>query len=217
MNRNARLSFPALSIAIAVAGTGCMNASSLQSPRTLEPGEERATLGAGFTAVDEGDIIAPGFLEFSYRAGLIENLDVGLKLTLLGSTSVDAKYQLLDLDGLALSAGLSFGGYQVSVTSNGPEGEEIVSETNVVDVAVPVLVGYDVADWFTVYAVPKYVMRSSFGTDQDTAFNHFYGATVGVKLGDTWGLFAEGTALAASEGDGALQGNLSFFYAPNFF
>ena len=215
MSRTIR--FALASLAVAVAGTGCMNASSLQSPRTLKPGEERATVGVGYTAIEEGDILAPYFLEFSYRAGIIENLDAGLKVTLLGSTSIDGKYQFLDLEGLSMSAGLSLGGYQISITSTGADGEEIEASTNVLDVAVPVFVGYDVADWFTVYAVPKYVMRSSFGTDQDTAFNHFYGATAGIKLGDTWGLFAEGSALAASEGDAVMQGNLSFFYTPDFF
>ena len=162
--------------AVMVFGIGCANLSSLQTARTLDPGTSRFTIGGGYytspelneAASDAGvaeDLKLP-YGELAYRRGVIDNLDIGAKLTLIGTMAVDGKYKLLDTGSLALATGLSLGYFSLTVND---------TTVSTIDVIVPVFASFHLGDFAAVYASPKYLLRK-FGGDA-TGMSHMVGAT----------------------------------------
>lgn len=190
---------------------GCANMSTLQTGRALKAGEGQVLLGGGYygspsvnEAVD-ADLAFP-YLEVGYRRGIVENLELGVKATIPGTIGLDGKYQLLDAGDFALAAGLGAG--YLSLSSG--EGENEVSNT-IIDVTVPVYASYHLGDYVALYTSPKYLMRLISGDSSGSS--HLLGATGGVRLGNTWGVYVEGTFMKdlTSEFD-AFQANTSFFF-----
>lgn len=207
----------------AVAVTGCVNSSTLQTAKALDPGKQRILVGGGFYAspsvdadasesTDSDVSLALPYMELGYRRGIVDKVEVGAKVTLPGTAGVDAKYQFLQKGDLALAAGIGTGYLKIS---SGAEGME--TSTQLIDAIVPVYASYDLAKSFAVYTSPKYVLRYAKSIDENmqsaTGINHLVGGTAGVRVGNKFGLFLETSYLKSVSSDfDAFQVNGSFFF-----
>ena len=180
--------------------------STMQTARTTEKGEFGYGFGGGVIRTDIalGDVdtisLNAPFMEIGARYGITDKLDLGAKLTLIGTATVDAKYQFLG-DGeskLAGSAGFGLGYLSISSESNGN-----TSESKIFDLMVPVYFSVHPADWFAVYASPKYVFRiNSYNSSNDvsgSSTSSWYGVTTGIRLGKRVGFLAEYSYFGNSE------------------
>lgn len=203
--------------------TGCVNSSTLQTAKALDPGKQRILVGGGYyaspsvnadasEATGEDTSLALPYMEVGYRRGIVDKVEVGAKVTIPGTTGLDAKYQFLQSGNLALAAGLGLGYLKISSGSEGME-----TSTTLIDTTVPVYASYDLAKSFAVYTSPKYVLRYAKSVDDMSAtssgVNHLVGATAGVRLGNTFGLFLETSYLKSLSNDfDAFQVNGSIFF-----
>lgn len=210
-------------LAFSALTTACVNSSTLQTAKALDPGHGRVLVGGGFytspdinadasEASDSDVTLALPYMEVGYRRGIVDKVELGAKVTIPGTAGIDGKYQFLDAGKFALAAGLGVG--YLKLTS-GTEGME--AKSTIIDTTVPLYASYEVAKPFSLYTAPKYVMRYASSTDSDgmssSGLDHLVGATVGTKLGSGWGLFLESSYLKSVTSDfGAFQVNGSFFF-----
>ncbi len=204
--------------------TGCVNSSTLQTAKALDPGTQRILVGGGFyaspslnadasEATGEDTSLALPYMELGYRRGIVDKVELGAKVTLPGTSGIDAKYQFLQAGNLALAAGLGVGYLKISSGSEGME-----TSTTLFDTMVPVYASYDLAKAFAVYMSPKYVLRYAKSIDEvdstsSSGMNHLVGATAGVRVGNKFGLFLETGYLKSVSNDfDAFQVNGSVFF-----
>jgi hypothetical protein len=203
--------------------SACVNSSTLQTAKSLDPGRQRILVGGGFYSSPDinadaseasgSDVtLAMPYMELGYRRGIVDKVEVGAKATIPGTAGLDGKYQFLDAGKLALAAGLGVGYLKLTTGSEGME-----SSSSIIDTTVPVYVSYDLAKAFAVYTSPKYVMRYASSTSSDgmssSGLNHLVGATVGTRLGNRWGMFLETSYLkSVSSTFDAFQVNGSIFF-----
>ena len=219
-----------LVVLLCLGSTACVNISTLQTAQALKPGDHRLQLGGGGTGLvvetkqnrddpdsqdSGGGLWSPGivtFFEVGYRIGVVENFEVGARLTLPGTLGVDAKYQFVDDDGFAVAVGLG-AAYLLNGDSN--------SSSSRFDLQVPLYISYDVNQYFAFYGAPKYVavIGTSTYTDDGERTSHtdltnMVGGTGGVRIGDTVGVFLEGSYLTwfGAGANGFGQGNASFYF-----
>jgi hypothetical protein len=165
--------------------TGCASMSTMQTARTVGDGNFELEIGGGAVNTDialgELDTLsfsAP-FIEVGGRYGITDKLDVGAKLTLIGTATADVKYQFLgDQESLgAVSTGLGIGYLSISSGDN---------ESKIFDIAVPLYLSLHPTPWFSLYSCPRYTLRiNSYTSDEDSgsSTSHWYGATAGMRLG----------------------------------
>ena len=185
--------------------TGCVNMSTLQTAKALDPGKQRILVGGGYYASPSVNAdasastgsevsLALPYMEIGYRRGIIDNLELGAKVTIPGTTGLDAKYQLVSAGDFAVAAGL--GASYLKISSTDSQGME--TSTQLFDTIVPVYVSYDIAKPLAVYVSPKYVLRYATSVDPmetKTGVSNLVGATAGFRLGNTWGIFLESSYL----------------------
>jgi hypothetical protein len=219
------MKFVAASLLVIAAGTaGCVNSSTLQTAKALDPGSQRILVGGGYYAspsLDADASEASGsdvslklpYMELGYRRGIVDKVELGAKVTLPGTAGVDAKYQFLNKGDLALAAGIGTGYLKIS---SGAEGMQ--TSSTIVDAIVPVYASYDVSKFFAVYSSPKYVLRYAKSVDEtdmssSSGMNHLLGGTMGVRVGQNKGLFFETSYLKSVSSDfDSFQVNGSFFF-----
>ena len=210
-------------LAFAGLTTGCVNSSTLQTAKALDPGTQRILVGGGFyaspslnedasAATGEDTSLALPYMELGYRRGIVDKVELGAKVTLPGTSGIDAKYQFLQAGDLALAAGLGVGYLKISSGSEGME-----TSTTLFDTTVPVYASYDLAKAFAVYVSPKYVLRYAKSVDDmdqtASGLNHLVGATAGVRVGNKFGLFLETGYLKSVSNDfDAFQVNGSIYF-----
>jgi hypothetical protein len=210
-------------LAFSALTTACVNSSTLQTAKALDPGRGRVLVGGGFytspdinadaSEASNSDVtLALPYMELGYRRGIIDKLELGAKVTVPGTAGIDGKYQFLDAGKFALATGVGVGYLKLTSGSEGME-----SKSTIVDTTVPLYASYEVAKPFSLYTAPKYVMRYASSTSSDgmssSGLDHLVGATVGTKLGSGWGLFLESSYLKSVSSDfGAFQVNGSFFF-----
>lgn len=205
-----------------VLASGCVNMSTLQTAKTLDPGKQRILVGGGYYAspsVDADASAATGsdtslalpYMEVGYRRGLMKNFELGAKATIPGTVGLDGKYQLVSAGKFAVAAGL---GTSYLKIESGSDQDKV--STMLVDVIVPAYVSYDIAAPLAIYASPKYVLRYAASTDAmdtTTGTSHLVGATVGTRIGNKLGLFLESSYLKDMTSDfDSFQVNGSIFF-----
>lgn len=177
---------------------GCASLSSYQEARTLEKGQSKIFIGAtgyqdDLKTVDVKDLLKDSatedgtsmfMLELGGRVGIMEGLDVGLRTSIPGGASIDAKYQFVGRDSLSsfqMSSGLR-GGY-ASVQVN----EQDIA---VIDLIAPVYATYAPTDWMSVTLAPQFCYRIS---DNEYWFpsGAIVGGNVDLRLGSSIGLIGE--------------------------
>lgn len=174
--------------------SSCASMSSLQTARTTPVGEFGYGVGGGYVKseiqlgeTDSTQNLNAPFVEVSTRYGLTDKLDVGARLTIIGTGVVDAKYQFLgDQESVfAGSAGLGLG--HLSINSGD-------TKSRIYDVMVPLYFSVHPTEWFSAYASPRYVYRiNSYttGEEKGSSSTHWYGATGGIRVGKKFGAFLE--------------------------
>lgn len=176
--------------------TGCVSMSTMQTARTTEKGDIAGGGGIGLAGYDNGAVDTAGnsmgsisvpFIELYGRYGITDHLDIGAKLTIIGTFLVDGKYQLLGdaQSKTALSAGFGFGFLTM-------KSENYINKIR--DIHIPIYASYHPAEWFALYINPRYVMRMNNSTNygkKDNYTSNWWGATGGIRLGKKNALFAE--------------------------
>lgn len=193
-----------IATAFGVILSACASMSTMQTARTTEQGEFAYSVGVGQVQT-EADLfdttvtIKMPMIEIAGRFGIIENLDAGFKMTLIGTFVGDVKYQFYGDNSSLLAASGGFGLGRLTMTSG-------VFENKTTDLMFPVFASVHPTDWIGVYMSPKYIFRLNKSTNTETkeseSFNsHWYGATMGVRLGRENALFAEYSLFANNVSD----------------
>ncbi len=190
--------------------TGCVSMSTLQTARTLEEGQTQQTFGGGTyqsKTKDAGVDIETNlpYLEYSYRMGLKKDIDLGLKLTLIGSYAADVKYQFYNSESFAASTGLGLGYMSYKITSGSTE-----KEVQYIDVMVPLYLSYDFSKSFAVYMSPKFIYRSASGDASGS--DQIKGLGIGTKIGEKSGVYLEAAMMKGNDNQEVMQYNASYFW-----
>ncbi len=176
----------------------CASVSTLQTARVLDKDDSFHSVGLSFYSSDDflgGDDISIPLLEYTYRRGVWDKIDMGLKLAIIGTAVVDAKYNLINSENWALATGLGLGYLSFESTVGG------TTETStILDFFVPVYLSYDFSKTMTVYSAAKYMLRTISG-DGISGDGSLLSSTLGLKLGDQSGIFFEGTLISGLDSD----------------
>jgi len=181
----------------------CISMSTMQTARTTPKGEGGVGIALGFIStdfamgsLDTAEITAP-ILEIGGRFGIADNWDAGARISIIGTSVIDTKYQLIgDHESLfAASVGLGLGYLKITQ-------DETVSK--IFDINVPVYLSLHPTPWFSLYACPKYVFRiNSYSNAEESGSSNssWYGATTGIRLGKKVGFNLEYSTFRNSETD----------------
>jgi hypothetical protein len=177
--------------------SGCISMSSMQTGRSVGQGNTEINIGGssvkyafvvGSEEKDTASVSAP-MLEADFRYGVTDKIDIGGKVSLLGTSGLYGKYQFLgDRESvLAGSVGAGFSYLQLGAGS----GLDEVS-FSIFDFTVPVYFSVHPTTWVGIYATPRYTLRLAEGS------SHWYGGTGGIRLGNRFGGFAEYSFFSSS-------------------
>lgn len=209
-----------LALALGFGLSACVSMSSLQTARTLKPGEAQWTAGGGtYNSGDitdalsdtKGDELSIPFMEVSYRQGLTKDWDFGLKTT-FASVNADAKYALIQGDKFAMATGAGLNYFSIE-SKVGVGTTETKFKTTVYDLMVPLMLSYDFSKSVSLYGGPKFISRFISGSGKNGNVN-MAGGTGGLKIGETWGAYLEGSyykTLGKNPFDGT-QFNVAIFW-----
>lgn len=149
---------------LALATSACTSVSVYQTGKTLPKGKGQMgyAMGGGKArtkaAIPGFDVDLPSLTaEFWGRYGFTSRAEAGLKYSLPGSLTVDARYGILrEIDGapVSLAAGLGFAASSVST-----EHSTFEDKTSIRDLIVPLYVSRDLSDGVSAYVTPRYVRR----------------------------------------------------------
>lgn len=199
----------------------CANTSVMQTARVMEPGSMRVMGGLGiddtpgylrvFNRSDDdnhwADYSLPN-IEGDFRWAPFRDWEFGGKLTILGTISADAKYQLWVKGPWAMAVGGVVG--FVLVTPVDPDGgsENFPKSGQIAewDFILPLYLSYDFSPYVTLYGVAKYDSRvfeisydtsrhDAVGSPDETIGKNLLGGNLGVRVGREMGVFAEIGAL----------------------
>ena len=166
---------------------GCVSMSTMQTGRTAGKGGAEVNLGASVVKLEalvdvDSTELNGGLVEGDFRYGITEKLDLGLKISLLGTSGIYGKYQLIGdrTSKFALSAGLGAG--YLAIESGADDNK---TKSTIVDLYVPIYASVHPTEWLAIYAAPRYNLR--FGSESSS----WYGGTGGIRLGKRFGGFFE--------------------------
>jgi hypothetical protein len=194
------MKFPSkLASTLALLGLGgCASLSSYQEARVLQKGEARIGIGGSYynddlkrtVFNDTGTGTTYPVINVSGRLGVWNNLEIGVLYAIPGAIDADLKYQLLGRDSASdwqLSTGLK-GGY-ANLEVDDSSGNSKV-EVPVVDLTVPVYLGWTPTPWMGLTVTPQFTYRIS---DNETFYPHgpIAGANVDMRLGKEFSLVGE--------------------------
>ena len=193
----------------------CANVSTLQTGRTLKPGEGRIIIGAGYYkspglnstlsgAASTKELAMP-YYELAYNRGIFDSFDMMFKVSGTGTVNIGGKYNLIDASSFALALGADYG--MISFSSSGES-----TKTEIKDIMVPLIMSYDFGKGFTLYLAGKYVSRSTtYGSLSGSTT--LKGASAGLKIGEGGGIMIEANYLKDDNTSfDVMQTNLGFFF-----
>ena len=210
-----RLCLGVCALALLVSQTACVSMSSLQTAETLEKGKKQTTFGGGTFNTNETSGATTlntslPYVEASYREGFGENFDAGLKVTIIGSYTADAKYRLIDTKSFDFSVGAGIGYLSYTTGSGTTE-----TKTTAYDFMLPIYASYRFTDTFAAYVTPRYVYRmaNTSGATTADANTTLAGGAAGVKIGKSWGVYLEGAYQKDTKSDfNMMQYNVALFW-----
>ncbi len=178
---------------IGVSTQSCVSNKAFQTARTTSEGEVSFGGGISFPNAeffsDSQDSLGldvtniGGFgLEIFGRYGITEKLDVGVNVTLIGTSGLDLKYQFLGDHESEIAGSISVGASILRITVDG----DSTGGGGVFDFSVPAYFSWHPAEKFAIYASPRYTFRRI----GDTSAN-FIGGLGGLKLGGENAFFIE--------------------------
>jgi hypothetical protein len=161
----------------------CAQYSGFQTAKTVGQGAGEFYLAAGGlnTQVELGNdstiiqeefgVVVPVF-ELGGRVGVIDDLDIGLKISSTLNILLDAKYQFIgdqDDSKFAMAVGGAFG-YQGGFGS-----------FQIFQAQLPLYVSYHPVDAFAIYGIPRYAVQFATGDGAGTVNNA--GFSLGIEAG----------------------------------
>ena len=159
----------------------CASMSTMQTAGVVPEGEVRWAIATSGTGADGEHVAAsaePNF-EAAVRYGVAENVDVGLKLSLLG-VQVGGKYQMMRGD-FDLSVGAE-AGYQW-LKSKDTGGDPDDPSTHLITIQVPVLMEYHFNPYVGLAFGPKLAAVLPVKTDNRSDIWHDKGFYIGWMMG----------------------------------
>ncbi len=189
--------------------------SSLQTAETLEKGKKQTTFGGGTFNSEETSGTTKlktdlPYVEASYREGFGKDFDAGLKITIIGSYTADAKYRIYDGDAFDFSVGGGVGYLEYSTGTGAAE-----TKHTAYDLMLPVYASYRFAETFAMYVTPRYVYRmaNTSGATSASASTTLTGGAAGVKIGKSWGMYLEAAHQKDTKSDFTMmQYNVALFW-----
>lgn len=170
-------------LAGALALGGCPSVSNLTTARTVKPGKHEVHIAPGVVGVST-DFIGTGSnstaymptIDFGYRLGLTDMLDLGIRLSSWGNFGFNVKVGLVDSDPIRLSLDPGIGGVFFGAND---------ATVGYLQLDLPVLLDIYAGESFTFNIGPRYTMlyawASDFGASASSAA-HTIGATVGAEF-----------------------------------
>ena len=139
-----------IALLLACLFSGCASVSTLQVPGTVPKGEVRYGLNVSATGgTGDADSSTDPNFEASFRWGIVDHFDLGLKINLLGA-QIGAKYQFLE-GNFDLALGLELG-YQY-VLVGGTEDPK----THLLAAQLPLLMEYHFNEYVGLAFGPKFL------------------------------------------------------------
>jgi hypothetical protein len=177
--------------------SGCANLSTLQTARVEKPHEFKLTAGVGYEGVSSNQSGLPYF-DGMGRFGLANQVDMGVKFTLLGTLGLDFKYQFVDMSRFAMAIGVGAGIFNFTTGA-------------IYNLTAPLYISYDLSDTLSLYASPRFTL--GFGGISFTLGNNtvngngtslYIGSGLGARIGRKAGVLVEVSFM------GGLNNNLPF-------
>lgn len=128
---------------------GCPNPNTYGTPRTLNPGKVQHTIaleGVGVLGAPDPvpNFVLPTLPTYQLRVGVADGFDIGVRAAQLSSLGADFKWNFLrSAVDLAIDPG-----FQVGAISAGGNTVAVFYGH------MPLLVGFNVTDWFTIHLTP---------------------------------------------------------------
>jgi hypothetical protein len=190
----------------------CASISTLQTGRVLEKDKSQHAIGVATYSSDDfvgGESISLPLLEYSYRRGVWDKIDVGAKIALIGSMNADIKYNLVNDEKLAISTGFGLG-YLPFESQIG----DVQSKVTIIDFTIPLYLSYDVTEMLTAYSAGKYLYRSVSTEGTLSAIDgSMASGTLGVQYGKQAGIFVEASFISGLDNSfSGTQFNFSYFF-----
>ena len=189
----------------------CASVSTLQTGRVLDEGESSHAIGLGTYSSDDflgGSKISLPLLEYSYRRGMWEDIDVGVKLAIIGSLNLDMKYNFVNGEKFAMATGIGLGYLDFESTTGTTK-----SKATILDFVLPLYLSYDVGDMTTLYGAGKYILRTVSSDLNVSSDGSMASTSLGVKVGKTSGMFLEGSLITGlGNSFSGTQFNAAYFF-----
>ena len=159
----------------------CASLTTMQTAAVVPEGEVRWAIAATGTGADGAHVSSsaePNF-EASIRYGIADNVDIGLKLDLLGA-QVGAKYQFVS-GTFDLSLGIE-AGYQW-LYSRDTGGDPDDPSTHLIAIQLPLMMEYHFNPYVGLAFGPKLAGLLVLDTDMRSDVWHNYGLYLGMMIG----------------------------------
>jgi hypothetical protein len=186
------LSFVLKSMTLSVFISGCASMSTMQTARTTDKGRFGGGFGGGAVTAsipngpskDSARKFSLPFVEMGARYGLTDKWDIGAKLTLIGTATLDTKYMIIgDNNSTKFAGSVGLGvGYLSFSSGSGTD----KSNSRNVDLMIPFYFSYHPLSWLAIYTSPRYVYRTSSYNNPNSSGSgnsNWYGITGGLRLG----------------------------------
>ncbi|MBD3242381.1 MAG: hypothetical protein GF331_17455 [Chitinivibrionales bacterium] len=182
-------------VMLSLLAIGCANFAALQTADVMPKGKSEFGMAATLNRYEVVYANDTDSLRHSarmpavalwYRRGVAKRLDLSVFAWLPLGFRTGLKCQLAgasDRNGFALSLGAE-GGYAYI------DREGLVF--HLLEWHAPLYLGVDISEYFSLYAVPRYIGRCSFG-EAGAGVGHAAAGTAGLKLGRRFPLYLEGT------------------------
>lgn len=198
---------------------GCPNPNTYGTPRTIEPGRishTAAVEGWGATGTASNGATVGGFIPtfptYQLRVGVADAVDIGGRIANLSSLGADVKINPVR-GKFDLAIDPAFQWFTISTSAGTTSGNSASSSLKVFYLHLPLLLGFNLSDSFSIVLSPGVMWSvvngtSSSGTDKSTdaaattkgAFARF-GLGLDVRITRGFALHPEVTALRNLQGD----------------
>jgi len=172
----------------------CVSTTAFQTARVTEAGDYGYSGGIllpNYSYEGSGEDLKTDYefpaVDLRARYGLINNLDVGGHISLIGSSGLDVKYQYYGDSESLLAAAAGFDISYLSIDTNGETAYQSI------DYTIPLYFSIHPSEFLGIYLSPRYSYRNiSIGNGS------FIGAVGGVRIGKRVAGFVEYAFMAST-------------------
>ena len=168
--------------------SGCPTTYNMGTAKTLGAGEMEFDSTIVYQGIDvealitgePGTVVGIPFVDFGFRYGIADIMDVGISVKGFGKAGIDFKVNLLDTDAISLSVDPEFSGFTSETTELDANGDEITETGGLLQIDLPVLVDFKLDEDLTLTLAAKYTAYMNMG--DDGGMSHFLGGTLGLDI-----------------------------------